>query len=146
MAANRSAGVDAAIAAEQLNEARRARANAEAADAWKRTQQAAYIKGGGMQSPGLAGIYSRPAPHPSFEAQQMAQDPRLLEELARRARYEYEPFQFDPALLKAGKLEKGLGVGSVIGTGLDIATDLIPGGGVVKAIGKGLKKLGSFLF
>lgn len=63
-----------------------------AGDAWKRLQQAAYLKGGGMKSPGLAGPYSRPAPQVSPDAMTMASNPALKEALMSRATYQHDPF------------------------------------------------------
>lgn len=95
---------------------------ANAGDAWKRMLQASYVGGGGMQSPGLAGAYSRPAPRPNAAMMSAANDPALRQALLSRLNFQHDPYGgemptrgLDFAALdktaKSGFWEKLLGIG-----------------------------------
>lgn len=105
-----------------------------AGDAWKRLLQANYLKSGGMQSPGVAGAYSRPAPKVSPDSMKMASDPNLQSALMSRATYQHDPFAgMDTSFTaldktaKPGFMEQMLGYGG-LATGALGKLDIFGGG------------------
>lgn len=160
MAANRSVGLQAAVDAEQLDAARRrsyfdqmlAREEdrrASGADALKRYQQANYVSDPNRgKAPGFAGKYSRdvnagPPLDPAIVAAFREEQERRLKagDSLLPSVPGYTPFQFDPQLLKAGALEKGLGFA---GLGAQAAS-AVPGSAWKKVGNAALKAL-KFIF